>query len=476
MISKLIEALESCAQKTELENSPFLAEVYALISDTQSIPSIVKLLSLGNKPPQSQPLEIPKKSDKVCDYRFKRLLVNGVRKFPFNRNCFYGLDFMVDEAPASSIYLGANGVGKSSLYVAMELATLHQSYSAVARGCMGQDQVRYFLHAGTGASQFAEVIIQTLNDEIYYPTKKRAVCSPAFFCSEYDIRRMENKDFDEEELDMQLGFDTMKHFIKRLEEFRILVGHLIEIQNNSDPDNTHRDEVIKMLGEGFNDEIFNISSETQTQIKKLIEALNEYYDHSLNEIRQNMDRIIPELLSSYLQTGEEQVEIGRTEKSVQLRIKIKSEDGEGWVAISPRIYLNTFRFKLYCVVLKIALACCAKLMSKNNFPIVVDDVFDSIDFNHRYKIHELIRKVVDKHNDLMPDDMPLQLIFLTQDSIVGENVWRGIKKASVSAKYSRIYNCNPNIEPLETDVTTQQISSPDIRFVKFIKLEDCILK
>jgi hypothetical protein len=379
-------------------------------------------------------------------------------------------------------------VGKSSLYAAMERVSLHHLYSAEARGCVStEEQDRYCHHVGDTDQNHAEVIIQTLSGEICYPSDRLPFSCPAFFCSDYDIKRMESKDFDEEELDIQSGLSANKKAIKNLEEFKILVGCFVELHNleadnpvNMDELQNCRNRIINVIGEGFNLEDYIFSPDFLSQCQQLIQDLKGFYELWIDEFKQKMRTIVPELMSAYLDMEQEKIDLAENESSFKLQLQVRSDNHHDWTAISPRIYLNTFRFKVYCVVLKIALACCVKQMGHFNFPIVIDDVFDSIDFNHRYKIHELIRKVVEKHNKVMseeksgdlPEDMHLQLIFLTQDNLVGENIWRGITKASEPAKYGRIYRCE---QYREEDVKEIRVSSPDARNVKFIELEDSIL-
>lgn len=488
MISRLIEALQLCTEdsSSSVEYDIILNYLYNFINDGFVVPEITDLLVLGEEGIIPLLDGIPTLEDTVKDFRFQRLLVNGVRKFPYQDGQYYGLDFTKDGAVVSSIYLGSNGVGKSSLYAAMERASLHRLYSAEARGCVSQDeQDKYFHHVGD--TDHADVIIQTLRGEIYYPSDQFPFSYPAFFCSDYDIKRMESKDFDEEDIDIQLGLSATKKILNNLEGFQKLVGNFIELHKleadnpeNIDEIQICQNNIISVIGEGFNLEGYNFSPDFHSQCQQLIQNLKVFYELWIEEFKQKMKTIVPELMSAYLDTEKEKINLVENEDSFKLQLLVRSDNNHDWTATSPRIYLNTFRFKVYCVVLKIALACCVKQMGKFNFPIVIDDVFDSVDFNHRYKIHELIQKIVEKHNKVMyderlgniPDNMYLQLIFLTQDNLVGENIWRGITKASDPAKYSRIYRCE---QYRDEDVKEIQVSNPTNRNIKFIKLEDSIL-
>lgn len=115
-------------------------------------------------------------------------------------------------------------------------------------------------------------------------------------------------------------------------------------------------------------------------------------------------------------------------------IKIKSSHGnleleEPQDPVLPRNYLNTFKYKLFCVALKMALCCISKSIYNINFPFVVDDVFDASDFESRLKLRDFIKELFKQHNKLLEDrKYKLQLIFFTQDDLIADQVEQGIMR------------------------------------------------
>lgn len=81
-----------------------------------------------------------------------------------------------------------------------------------------------------------------------------------------------------------------------------------------------------------------------------------------------------------------------------------------------------------------ALAFSVKKLFNINFPVVVDDIFDSSDFPHRVAIRDFIREITTIHDDEFvkgkdKEAMPLQLIYFTQDEVTAQAIYRGLKDA-----------------------------------------------
>jgi tRNA(Ile)-lysidine synthase TilS/MesJ len=154
----------------------------------------------------------------------------------------------------------------------------------------------------------------------------------------------------------------------------------------------------------------------------------------------------------------------------KLKISI-SLQADGETLLSPRLYFNTFRFKLYCVALKLCMAYCAKSLNRCNFPMVIDDVFDSSDFENRYRIRNFIENLVNQHNLLdQAKAYPLQFIFFTQDDLISEGVHRGIRTTmgDENVKYGRIFDYK---DKKDADRSTRNILKENDNF---INLEDTI--
>ncbi len=133
-------------------------------------------------------------------------------------------------------------------------------------------------------------------------------------------------------------------------------------------------------------------------------------------------------------------------KPFELFIKIIKKDEktgkETYEKADPRLYLNTFRHKLFCFALKLGLAICAMKIDKCKYPIVIDDVFDASDFMNRNEISNVIKSLLEQYTILAPDFDNLQIILLTQDEIIAERVFVGMTHAKNKARLVRLMNPN----------------------------------
>lgn len=117
-------------------------------------------------------------------------------------------------------------------------------------------------------------------------------------------------------------------------------------------------------------------------------------------------------------------------------IIFQREDGTD-VSFKPEKYLNTFRYKLYCMTLKMAIAFAVKKFYQINFPLVIDDIFYSSDFAHRSMVRDFFWHLFEKHYKIFKNN-DLQVIFLTHDDVVIEAAYRGICDATGCSDVERL--------------------------------------
>lgn len=206
------------------------------------------------------------------------------------------------------------------------------------------------------------------------------------------------------------------------------------------------------------------------EYKQLLDFLENYLAGILNKWRDKLSKSIESLLQNYFDIDNDKLDIrleinpwtGDYPTTDRLSENMEFEDIHSFVKfnifvmtsrgnltenvrykINPRQYLNTFRFKLFCVALKIALSCFVKETFEINYPIVIDDVFDSSDFDNRLHLKQFIRKVVTCHDDLLPENKySLQIIFFTQDDLIADQIHKGLIsiKGAENVKFGRIYD------------------------------------
>lgn len=503
MISKLKELLDEClSESDELKGNILLKRVLNHISLKSELPTIYDILAFTTQLGEGEAMDYqpatPAAEAGIKDCRFLRINIQNARKFgSANIQDFYGVTF-ADKSmnPLSSVFLGSNGVGKSSVYASLEYVVLHYMYTAAARGyCDEKGQQDYINNAHYPNPC---VVLDTVSGSIKYPSGESTMGFPAFFCSEYDIQYLEKNEISLDYIAEQVGLTEAMALIKLLEkgcENNRLVSDNIRLLAEKErlSQNSKKKKNLKGLKElnavtskiqdlnfrywqlwGSMDlapglDALHLDDHWNEMATQIIECLKEKIYAILTPFNERLEKFLPELLEAYLVKGEK-VQVTFDGHTPIISIVVNTVNSTVSL-MSPRQYFNTFRFKLYGVVLKMCLAYCAKTIHRCNFPMVVDDVFDSSDFDNRYKINQFIESIVDKNEKLLEaEHYPLQFIFFTQDDLVGEGVYRGLKsvQGDTMAKFGRIYELEDAEEP---DFVSTGIQSEKDRFCN---IEDLI--
>jgi hypothetical protein len=484
MLSRIIEILtEGISEGNELAGNKLAQCILESIKMSGNLPDVFAMFAfdlskaIGGNPviPEGKAQSA---SSSVRDYRFLSLALQGVRKFPnVDSSDFYGLDFTRKGQPVSSVFLGSNGVGKSSLYASLEAVTLNRMYSAMSRGFVSKEEQAVYLINALSNTPF--IRLYTMEGEVDFRSNESPIGVAAYFCSEYDIQHLEQNEVTSEYVCTQIGLAEMRDFLILLDKVRILGKILIDYKEQDADTRTDmkiktskkldlKNDFDKAWGENPPDiKIFSVTHEWMAYADGLSDYLHRQYYDIFSPFLQKIQQTLPILLGPYL-VDNDTVKVEVNENKLKISISLQA-DGE--TLLSPRLYFNTFRFKLYCVALKLCMAYCAKSLNRCNFPMVIDDVFDSSDFENRYRIRNFIENLVNQHNLLdQAKAYPLQFIFFTQDDLISEGVHRGIRTTmgDENVKYGRIFDYK---DKKDADRSTRNILKENDNF---INLEDTI--
>lgn len=228
----------------------------------------------------------------------------------------------------------------------------------------------------------------------------------------------------------------------RVSEYRIDKSALEEQKNIIESINSDLEEIRMDMP------LIEVSQKVINEMQQTLNALVSHYTGVLAEVQQTGNRVFAALFDGFFEPDLQRVEIRIPSDGlfgIQVVLSVKDPQGKEEeatnTATDPQRFLNTFRFKLFCVALKAALAFTCSKIYKMNFPLVMDDIFDSSDFSNRRKIREFIYHLFKVHHGLFGEKHPLQVIFFTQDDVVGESVYKGIRDFSPDegVKYSRLF-------------------------------------
>lgn len=400
------------------------------------------------------------------DMRILGIYASNFRGIPYNPDCCYGIGFnscqsqnrdnqsyridmsKVEELdPTSTILLGENGSGKTSLYGILEYIFTGSTSVARKHGIQKEDvelfykNINYrdkesFIYCFDCSSKSIRTISPS-NHTIDSDEPWEHLDFSVFFCSESDLAMIECSGISMQEyLDSCIGLDELNDALKLTNYLKDKMQDKWEELKVLNPDET--EDAILFLSN-------NIS---------IINSLREELDKSIIKIRVEVlseaQFIITSLLYGFL--GEE-VELGYSQDISEGHGRIFNGSlkriGVEKSNISPREYFNNFRFKLYLISLKVAIAFHIMKERKIAFPLIFDDVFDSSDFQNRLKTKEFIQHIFSTYERLGIHPKPLQLIFFTQDEVIAESIYEGITESAVDFNDSRKNTMLNNIQSVK---------------------------
>jgi hypothetical protein len=96
------------------------------------------------------------------------------------------------------------------------------------------------------------------------------------------------------------------------------------------------------------------------------------------------------------------------------------------ITTTPNQYFNTFRYKLFSLMIGLSIALASRKKYRVNLPIVIDDLFSGSDFVSKNTFAKFIQDLIDLYHKHTPD-MPLQIILFTHDNFIYKSALEGIK-------------------------------------------------
>lgn len=486
------------------------------------------------------------KEEQIKDLRIRWMTFNNLRSIPHiagNKKPF-GLSFADDNKKPCSLYLvGRNGTGKTTIYSALE----HHYLSANSLSKNMDLNARRIMTYG-----FGEIEQNTLDEPwltVETTSKKTemetldshaALCSPACFCSEYDIQQMGTKGknlFDY--LLQQLGYQELKDLLSQLEKvvmnldkqleselkdetdeldfqdydaivFEVLKHyknakqlyhhpytralydrHLNKFSNGGIPDifedywirlrqrsqsagqkvdparqlanseikpidrantisgklramyqilephlkqlATDSSEVRlqKVLTKLYEDrksvrgkledklitaEVRKEAKSQRTLLMSLMSLIREQRSMIADDFINAHFGMLKRIMSFFSNNDAELLKPRLSGETLKIQLLAKGE-GDSVFRPTPQEYYNSFRYKLYAVSFKIALAFMEMDSKHIRVPIVIDDVFSASDFENNLRLEYFVYNIHEAYENMNFEE-PLQLILLTHDEMV----------------------------------------------------------
>lgn len=451
----------------------------------------------------------------------------------------YGLMFSSKGTPVSTVILGQNGSRKTTFYSAMELLTIGNISVAVKRGYSEPEKLYEFTRNIQSSKDDPEVVIKTSSNYLkqllthelagkYKILFEELECRP-FFCSECDINIFEMSNISiENYIEDLAGFRELNIALKIIKTSENAIKLKYEELKQESAENTNNLEKVNYQVEELNEKLNKVIERFEAEISSYNEKTEPT---SLSEIRAEKEKLLKE--KEELLKKKEELEnscfLNKTElmsilsridwakdifkffNDIKIENKIsvfekiaecakrimrihlledadidifnsegvfngmlfsKSSDEE----IDPRNYFNNFRFKIYIISFRIAIALFLMKTYNIRFPLIFDDVFDSSDFKNRARIDDFIEAVSIGYKEIVENDKKLQIIFFTQDEVLANGVFKGLNKTQNSVQLLKLCDiekvtCNDKVK---TQIFIHQILHRNDQINGFVKPYDLV--
>lgn len=158
---------------------------------------------------------------------------------------------------------------------------------------------------------------------------------------------------------------------------------------------------------------------------KLIEEKDRIVTSYFNSIKEVVEKIMNDFIDKK-ESIELVLDLEKVERNIDGEIfqtevimaKIVQKNGE---STTPDIYFNTFRYKVFCLMISLSIALSTRMRYRVNLPLIMDDLFFASDFISKNSFSDFFQKIIKLFYKYTPD-MPLQFILFTHDDLIFRSV------------------------------------------------------
>ena len=197
---------------------------------------------------------------------------------------------------------------------------------------------------------------------------------------------------------------------------------LTDRQKKADERMKEHDSYQRLMKENKGVEINDVLAALRT----IMEALDNALGNIMEDFKKQYGGFIENCLDYYSEKNES------FELKDDLSVVIRVRRDEGTFETTPTRYLNSFRFKLYAISLKLAIAFWYMEKNKIILPIAIDDVFNANDFDNSLHLQYFVHTIYKTYYEKVCKDIPLQLIMLTHDEIILNSFRKGFFVSEIS--------------------------------------------
>lgn len=229
------------------------------------------------------------------------------------------------------------------------------------------------------------------------------------------------------------------------------------ITGETEPNSSLFENVVKAAAELLKVRKVKVNNVSEEDVKTSIEQLKLLKDnittgivHYVNEIVDDEFKdMVNRLFDRYSITDGEKPEIHNIEGKV---MHITSN------GVSVVKYFNTFRFRMFFLIMQTA--CCLKLMKKYKvlFPIFMDDIFYANDYHNKAQLKGFFEVVLKYVADNFADNSRPQLIFFSHDEQIILSLQQSKKTEVGNIRFGKVLSVSDlsHIESTKQDIKLEK--------------------
>ncbi len=177
-------------------------------------------------------------------------------------------------------------------------------------------------------------------------------------------------------------------------------------------------------------ESISINSAHINNLEEICGSFKKTYNEELDDVYETCRQTIVPILNEFTNldgmyegfggenfNNKEEIYLEKENGKIEAKIKNKKIFGER--TVSPKMFYNSFRYKLYAISIKVAMAFMTMKIWNINAPLVFDDVFTASDFDNSVNIDRFFRRVYETYERLgIGKKNELQIILFSHDEVV----------------------------------------------------------
>jgi hypothetical protein len=254
----------------------------------------------------------------------------------------------------------------------------------------------------------------------------------------------------QEKVLIEYGFSSLLDSIKQYLEDRIVIlhdaraalvkdaGEVLDIEQKAilNKEIAERESFIKSAEQrisSLDSEIARLKMDVSTHAEIKSEAGQFYTEFSMrvnqmvNEVFDPIKMSVETIMKEYV-SQEEGIEFeiiqdkrevtlpdGEVQETMIISARIRGSSNDKWT--TPDHYFNTFRYRIFCLMVSISLALSTRAKYRVNLPLVMDDLFFASDYVSKASFVSFLKQLIELFHKTTPE-LPFQFIMFTHDDMI----------------------------------------------------------